>query len=240
MTLTDREHRLAFITLDLQDRDMTYYDLTIDKYLQIKEALENAEDDLNTQVTLLSIINECTEDELLDLPLGEYHKKVGDLAFLSESPQPRPNCPKTINIDGEVYETVRDVKKFTAGQYIDYVTLIKNEDFYATIPNILACFFIPKGKDYGKDYDIMEVAKKIRYNVSIGLAMDVCFFFQMKSIRSINSMLDYLVLSTKIKMRKADKETKEKLKIAVTKIQQLKDSFNAGLGSIPLMRSRKP
>ena len=187
MTLSGKEHRLAFITLDLQDRDMTYYDLTIDKYLQIKEALENAEDDLNTQVTLLSIINECTEDELLDLPLGEYHKKVGDLAFLSESPQPRPNCPKTIKIDGEVYETVRDVKKFTAGQYIDYVTLIKNEDFYATIPNILACFFIPKGKDYGKDYDIMEVAKKIRYNVSIGLAMDVCFFFS-NEINSFNQL----------------------------------------------------
>ena len=157
---------------------MTFYDLTIDKYLQIKEALENAEDELNTQVTLLSIINECTEDELLDLPLPEYHKKAADLAFLSQPLNPRPNCPKTITIDKEVYEAVRDVKQFTAGQYIDYNTLIKSEDFYQVLPNILACFFIPKGKDYGKDYDIMEVAKKIRYNVSIGLAMDVCFFFK--------------------------------------------------------------
>jgi hypothetical protein len=213
---------------------MTYYDLTIDKYLQIKEALENAEDDLNTQVTLLSIINECTEDELLDLPLPEYHKKVEDLAFLSEPINPRPNCPKTITIDKEVFESVRDVKKFTAGQYIDYNSLIKSEDFYQVLPNILACFFIPKGKDYGKDYDIMEVAKKIRYNVSIGLAMDVCFFFQKKSIHSINRMLDYLVLTTKIQMRKSNKETKEKLKIAVEKIQQLRDSFNAGLGSTTL------
>ena len=211
---------------------MTYYDLTIDKYLQIKEALENAEDDLNTQVTLLSIINECTEDELLDLPLPEYHKKVADLAFLSDPLKPRPNCPKTITIDKEVYEAVRDVKKFTAGQYIDYNSLIKSDDFYQVLPNILACFFIPKGKDYGKDYDIMEVAKKIRYNVSIGLAMDVCFFFQKKSIHSINRMLDYLVLTTKIQMRKADKETKEKLKTALEKIQQLKASFNDGAGSM--------
>lgn len=211
---------------------MTYYDLSIDKYLQIKDALENAEDDLNTQVTLLSIINECTEDELLDLPLPEYHKKVADLAFLSEPLKPRANCPKTITIDKEVYEAVRDVKKFTAGQYIDYNSLIKSDDFYQVLPNILACFFIPKGKDYGRDYDIMEVAKKIRYNVSIGLAMDVCFFFQMKSIHSINRMLDYLVLTTKIQMRKADKETKEKLKTALEKIQQLKASFNDGAGSM--------
>jgi hypothetical protein len=211
---------------------MTYYDLSIDKYLQIKEALENAEDDLNTQVTLLSIINECTEDELLDLPLPEYHKKVADLAFLSSPLKPRPNCPKTITIDKEVYEAVRDVKKFTAGQYIDYNSLIKSDDFYQVLPNILACFFIPKGKDYGKDYDIMEVAKKIRYNVSIGLAMDVCFFFQKKSIHSINRMLDYLALTTKIQMRKSDKETREKLKTALEKIQQLKDSFNAGAGSM--------
>ena len=218
---------------------MTYYDLTIDKYLQIKEALENAEDDLNTQVTLLSIINECTEDELLDLPLPEYHKKVADLAFLSEPLNPRPNCPKTITIDKEVFESVRDVKQFTAGQYIDYNSLIKSEDFYSVLPNILACFFIPKGKDYGKDYDIMEVAKKIRYNVSIGLAMDVCFFFQMKSIRSINRMLDYLVLTTKIQMRKASKETRTKLKTALEKIQQLRDSFNAGVGGTMWMRYRK-
>ena len=218
---------------------MTYYDLTIDKYLQIKDALENAEDDLNTQVTLLSIINECTEDELLDLPLAEYHKKVADLAFLSEPLSPRPNCPKTITIDKEVFESVRDVKQFTAGQYIDYNSLIKSEDFYQVLPNILACFFIPKGKDYGKDYDIMEVAKKIRYNVSIGLAMDVCFFFQMRSIRSINRMLDSLVLMTKIQMRRASKETRPKMKIALEKIQQLRDSFKDGVGGTMWMRSRK-
>ena len=218
---------------------MTYYDLTIDKYLQIKEALENIEDELNAQVTLLSILNECTADDLLDLPLAEYHKKVADLAFLSEPLKPKPNCPKTITIDEEVYEVVRDVKQFTAGQYIDYNTLIKSEDFYSVIPNILACFFIPKGKDYGKDYDIMEVAKKIRYNVSIGLAMDVCFFFQMRSIRSINRMLDSLVLMTKIQMRKANKETKPKMKIALEKIQQLRDSFNAGVGGTTWIRSLK-
>lgn len=215
---------------------MTYYDLSIDKYLQIKEALENAEDDLNTQVALLSIINECTEDELLDLPLDDYKKKVEDLDFLSTPIDPKPRCPKTITIDKEVYESVRDVKQFTAGQYIDYNSLIKNEDFYSVLPNILACFFIPKGKGYGKDYDIMEVAKKIRYNVSIGLAMDVCFFFQMKSIRSINNMLDSLVLTTKIQMRKASKETKPKMKIALEKIQQLRDSFNDGIGGTMWMR----
>lgn len=218
---------------------MTYYDLTIDKYLQIKEALENIEDELNAQVTLLSILNECTEDDLLDLPLTEYHKKVADLAFLSEPLNPKPNCPKTITIDKEIYEVVRDVKQFTAGQYIDYNTLIKSEDFYSVIPNILACFFIPKGKDYGKDYDIMEVANKIRYNVSIGLAMDVCFFFQMRSIRSINRMLDSLVLMTKIQMRKANKETKPKMKIALEKIQQLRDSFNDGVGGTTWIRSLK-
>jgi hypothetical protein len=216
---------------------MTYYDLSIDKYLQIKEALENAEDDLNTQVTLLSIINECTEDELLDLPLDNYKKKVEDLDFLSTPIDPKPRCPKTITIDKEVFESVRDVKQFTAGQYIDYNSLIKNENFYQVLPNILACFFIPKGKDYGKGYDIMEVAKKIRYNVSIGLAMDVCFFFQMKSIASINRMLDSLVLTTKIQMRKEKKkETKEKMKIALEKIQQLRDSFNDGIGGTMWMR----
>lgn len=218
---------------------MTYYDLTIDKYLQIKEVLENATDDLSTQVELLAVLEECTEDELLDMPLDEFKRKLGDLVFLSEPVEPKPRCPKTITIEGQTYEAVRDIKQFTAGQYIDYQNLIKSEDFYSILPNLLACFFIPKGKDYGKDYDIMEVVKKIRNNVSIGFALDVCFFFQMQSINSINRMLDYLVLTTKIQMRKASKETKPKMKKAVEKIQELKDSFNAGLGSTILMRYRK-
>lgn len=218
---------------------MTYYDLTIDKYLQIKEVLSDIEDELNTQVALLCVLNECSEDDILDLPINEYKKKVSELSFLSQPLVPTARCPKTITIEGQVYEAVRDVKKFTAGEYIDYQNLIKSEDFYSVIPNILACFFIPKGKDYGKDYDIMEVAEKIRHNVSIGLAMDVCFFFQMQSINSINRMLDYLVLTTKIQMRKASKETKPKMKKAVEKIQELRDSFNAGLGSTTLMRYLK-
>lgn len=212
---------------------MTYYELTIDKYLQIKEILETHNgDDLEIQVALLSVLNECGEDELLDLPLSEYQKKVEELSFLSAPLEPKPRCPKTITIDKEVYEVVREVKHFTAGEYIDYQNLIKSDDFYSVLPNILACFFIPKGKSYGRDYDIMEVAEKIRYNVSIGLAMDVCFFFQKQSIHSINRMLDYLVLMTKIQMRKSNKETKGKLKEAVMKLEQLKASFNDGVGSI--------
>lgn len=211
---------------------MTYYDLTIDKFLQIQEILMNMEDDLDVQVSLLAVLNECGEEDILDLPLDEYHNKVRELVFLSEPPKPSAKCPKSITIDGEVYEVVRDVKNFTAGEYIDYQTLIKNDDFYSVIPNLLACFFIPKGKTYGKGYDIMEVANKIRYNVSIGLALDVCFFFRKKSLSSINRMLDYLVLTMKIEMRKVKNEkTKMKMMEAKEKLEQLRDSFNAGLGS---------
>ena len=219
---------------------MTYYDLTIDKYLDIKEVLENGTDDLSTQVALLAVLNECTEDDLLDMPLDEYKRKLVDLNFLSQPLNPKPQCPKTITIGKEVFESVRDVKQFTAGQYIDYQNLIKSDDFYSVIPNLLACFFIPKGKDYGRDYDIMEVAEKIKKNISIGLALDVCFFFQMQSIRSINSMLDSLVLMTKMQIFKTkDKETRRKLKMAVEKIRELKDSFNAGVGSTILTQYRK-
>lgn len=219
---------------------MTYYDLTIDKYLEIKEVLENATDDLSTEVSLLAVLNECTEDDLLDLPIEEFKRKVADLNFLSQPLNPKPQCPKTITIGKEVFESVRDVKQFTAGQYIDYQNLIKSEDFYSIIPNLLACFFIPKGKDYGKDYDIMEVAEKIKKNISIGFALDVCFFFQMQSIRSINRTLDYLVLMTKVQIFKAkNKETKMKLKTAVEKMEALKGSFNAGLGSTTLTQYRK-
>ena len=174
---------------------MTYYDLTIDKYLQIKEILtEHTGDDLEIQAAILAVLNECTEDELLDLPLSDYQKKVADLTFLSEPLDPKPRCPKTITIAGVEYEVVRDVKRFTAGEYIDYQNLVKSDDFYSVIPNILACFFIPKGKNYGRDYDILEVAEKIKNNVSIGLAMDVCFFFQKKLLIHLIFLFRFLII----------------------------------------------
>lgn len=211
---------------------MTYYDLTIDKYLQIREVLENAEDELDVQVAMLSIINECGEEELLDLPLNDYKKKVRDLAFLYEPIEPKPQCPKSITIDKEVYEVTRNIKQLTAGQYIDYNNLLKSEDFYGVIANILAVFFVPKGKTYGRDYDIMEVAEKIKTNLSIGFAVDVCFFFQQQSMNSIKRTLDSLALVTKIQMRKTkDKEMRMKMKEALEKIQELTDSLENGLGS---------
>ena len=164
---------------------MTYYDLTIEKYQRMMEALEETGDELAAQATLLAILDDCPVDDILDLPLSAYKAKAAGLSFLGEPLNPKPVCPKTLAIGKEVFEAVRDVRKFTAGQYIDYNTLIKSEDFNQVIHNVLACFFVPKGKDYGKDYDIMEVAEKIRRNVSIGFAMDVCFFFS-KEVNSFN------------------------------------------------------
>lgn len=213
---------------------MTYYDLTIDKYLQLREVLSDAErDDLEIQAEMIAVMNECGVDDILDLPLDEYKKKVRDIDFLLEPPAPSPKCPKTITIDGEVFEATREVKKFTAGQYIDFQNLIQSEDIYTVLPNILACFFTPKGKAYGKDYDIMEVADKIRNNVSVGLAMDVSFFFLKQSRRLINRTLDSLVLMTKMEMRKTkNKEMKEKMKEAIVKLEEMKASLSGGIGSI--------
>lgn len=213
---------------------MTYYDLTIDKYLQIKNILEDKYDeDLLQQCAMLAVINECTVEQMLNLPLSEYADKAKDLEFLTEKLEGKPNCPKYITIDKQRYNAVQDVRKFTAGQYIDYNSLLKNKDFYSVIPNLLATFFVPEGKNYGEGYDIMELAEKIKYNMSIGFAVDVCFFFRRQSLRLIISTLDSLVLTTKIKrMTIKDKEIKTKMTEVIAKLQELKDSLISGVLSI--------
>ena len=81
--------------------------------------------------------------------------------------------------------------------------------------------------DYLGEYNPMEK------NISIGFALDVCFFFQQQSLRSIKRTLDSLVLMTKIQMFKTkNKETKSKMKEALEKIQELRDSLSAGAGGI--------
>lgn len=211
---------------------MTYYDITIDKYLKIKDILQEHNNDyFEVQVQLISVLNDLTEDEVLDLPLDKYKAFVAELDVLTQNLTSTRRCPKSLTIAGKKYDVVRDVKYFTAGQYIDYQNLISNKDIYQVLANILAVFIIPEGKKYGQDYDIMEVVDVIKHNMTIGDAYDMAGFFLKKSERSILNTLNYLeAMTTLMQWRTKDKGTKEKLKEARKQLQEYRASFKNGLG----------
>lgn len=196
----------------------SYKDLTIKKYQEIRDILENDGGELNIQASIIACLCDMDVDSVYELNLTKYHELANNTAFLMNKPVIDGKVPSKIIINGKEYVLTTKVNKLTAGQYIDYQTLtaMPNQEKY--LANILACFIVPKGCKYGEGYDTDELVNWITNNMSIQDAMNICFFFRKKYLKSIKLTLTYLELQMRMmKWKMKTEETKEKMK-EVTKL----------------------
>ena len=204
---------------------MTYKDIKINQYLELCDLLKESDDLdlLSIQVKEISIVFGISEDEVLNLPLPDYQKKVREISFLS---QPLKPCPKKINslvIGDRKFNIIKDVKNMTAGQFVDYNTFIGMNDKKYT-PHILSVFVVPEGKKYG-EYDQDEHIEFLSANLDIQTAYDICFFFLHKLQNLLKAMELYLGWEIK----------KNRKKIPMEKMQEIQsqlDSLRNGIGYI--------
>ena len=205
-----------------------YKDLTLEKYLQLRDIDITELEPLDIQAQMIAILSDMTEDEVLDLSLPEYQRLVGEMLFLNEEPVPIKTIPKELTIGGRKYSVLKNAREMTAGQFIDYQSYIK-DDVEKKLPLLLTCFIIPKGKKYGQ-YDIAEVIDDMRM-LPIETVLGLAAFFLRQSQRLISNTLTYLDWSVRRMERKEKKtETREKMKEAREKIRLLQDLVNDGDG----------
>lgn len=208
----------------------SYKELPINKYLELKALLDEEYEALDLQVKLVAILDDKTEDEILNMNINDYHALVQKTEFLMNKPEPVKRIPNSIVINGKKYVITKDVSKFTTAQYIDYQTLTAKEDREKFMSFILACFFIPEGHKYNDGYLVDDVAREIGEFVSIQDAINVCFFFQRKYLNLINDSLIYLDWKTKRMMRKTkNNQEKEMLMAARAKMQELRGLVQNGV-----------
>ena len=197
---------------------MTYNELPINKYLKLKEVATEGRGLVETQVAFISIVYDIAEEEVWDMPLDDYQRKVAGIQFLLIPPTIEGKVGKTITIGDTEYEVAVDGDKMIAGQYIDYQTYRqKNDDKY--LVNMLACFLIPKGKKYCEGYFIDEVIKEIGEKMDIITALNLLDVVKKKSLKSMKHTLYCLLVMT----RKI--QDKEKRKKARTEIRTLISSL---------------
>ena len=205
-----------------------YKDLTLEKYLQLRDIDITELEPLDIQAQMIAILSDMTEDEVLDLSLPEYQRLVGEMLFLNEEPVPIKTIPKELTINGRKYSVLKNAREMTAGQFIDYQSYIK-DDVEKKLPLLLTCFIIPRGKKYGQ-YDIAEVIDDMRM-LPIETVLGLAAFFLRQSQRLISNTLTYLDWSVRRMERKEKKtETREKMKEAREKIRLLQDLVNDGDG----------
>lgn len=207
----------------------SYSELPVDRYLEIRDLINEECEPLDLQVKLVSILDGRSEEDVLNMNINDYHELVQQSGFLVELPKPSKSIPNKITINGKKYQLQKDVSKFTTAQYIDYQTMTAREDREKILPYILSCFIVPEGKRYNDGYDIAEVIKDIGAHLSVQDAVNICFFFQQKYLRLLDDTLIYLGWKTKRMMRKTkDETTKTKLKEAMERMKELRSLVQSG------------
>lgn len=208
----------------------SYDKLPIGLYLQLCDADERAADDLERMTERVALLSGMSEQDVLNLELPEFQKRCEVSRFL-ERDAPTGKLADKYSIGDFVLIPCRDMRKMTAGQYIDYQAYCKQKDVH--IVDILSCFLVPKGMKYNDGYDIEGVKTAISDNLSV-VEVNALFSFFVASLLSLTQASLSCSERAAMKMKDSPKKT-EILKELAT----VRDSLRNGAGFDSLTWSRK-
>ena len=172
-----------------------YDRLTLGQYMEIQEISRNESlEDIDRQVQIISILTGVAEDEILHLPIPEYKELVARSAF------------KKYILGGWELIPVRDFRKLETCQYIDFQSYAPDLDKY--LVEFLSVILVPKGHRYNEGYDILELQKAIREEMSVSDGVSLAGFFLTLCRRSIQDSLNY---SRREAMKVKDRRKREEI-----------------------------
>ena len=206
-----------------KEKDLFSWDnITIDMYYDIVDILNDEEaDDITKNVRLIALILDKDESEVWDMDMTKVGDYVSRLKFLNKFDI--PSHPKMkINLPGYNLEVMKDVTKISVAQYVDYQSFV-GRPFRESMPEILSIFLIPEGKTYNTGYDIIDLQKVIRNNLSFRVAEGLLgFFLRRYSELLIRSLRYYrkairkeMNQERKMEMEKTIEQIREKIEVLI-------------------------
>lgn len=183
----------------------SYKELPLGKWEEIYK-LKNEEDNELSQIKLLSILSDMTENEILDLPLNEF-KSLNNLSIFLLEPPLKKQVETEYLLGENIYEVISNPNDLIVSQFIDYQTFVKDVDKY--LVELIGVFLVPKGKKYNTDYDIRDAHEDIRKYLSIEDAISLSAFFLLLSQTWLETMETYLIKKAKKTLRRRKKKEKK-------------------------------
>lgn len=190
-------------------------DVTINEYFDLCERMEETEQ-LENQDYLRAVIrvafaNGLPEEEVWNLSINQFRNYQVEALWMDTFDIAENVKFKTINIDGASYTVDTNLQNFTVAQYIDFQTFYKKfKSDKRVMGNLLACFIIPKGKQYADGYDIQNVVRTINEHLDIMTANEILFFFLKSYLISIRVTANYFNWM----MKRVKRKVKDKAKMA--------------------------
>lgn len=202
--------------------------ITIEKYYELQDILnDEVDDDITKNVKMVALITDKDESEIWNMDLTEAGEYISKLTFLNKFDIPdNPNMK--FNLPGYQLKVMKDVTKINVAQYVDFQNFIKMP-LREGMEKILSIFLIPEECKYNEGYDIIDLQKVIRENMSFRVAEGLLSFFLTRYGRSLVHSLTYCKHQMK-KMK--DKKMMEKLEKTQKDLQQKLDSLMHLTGSI--------
>lgn len=182
-----------------------YNTLPLGDYLDIVAISDDDTREANDKnLAILSILTGQSEDDLLNLLIGEFSLLMQKAAFLSE-PLPRKDKPeKSYHLGTFTLDVMADVAKMTAGQYIDFQTFAASND----IAGMLSTILVPHGHTYGDGYDPADVRVAILAQLPIVDANSLAAFF----LKRCELLIKGLRIFSAWQQRKATRKMKKMMK----------------------------
>jgi len=201
-----------------------YRDLPLGKYEEIVALCNEEMTDVDRKVAILSVLTGLTEDEVLHLPLATFTEYSAKARFIEQECPDNliPGVARSYPIGEFVLLPVTDIRKITAAQYIDFQNFAKERDTKTV--ELLSCLLIPRGCDYNEGYDVLDVHKAIREEMSVAEALALLAFFFKGWLQSVRS-----TLSSSGRMVKKIKNTEVRKELTM-KMEELLLSINDGGG----------
>ena len=194
-----------------------YRDLPIGMYLDICE-IDRREDieELHKQVQILSLLTGEAEEDIYNLPLEEYKVLAAKSNYLRNPYEGEILMAKSYKVGTFNLIPVEDFRKITTAQYIDFQTFSKEGE--KRVVELLSTMLIPKGSKYNQGYDVIEVQKAIKEELSVADALTLFAFFFVQYRQLIK---DSLISCREEAMKIPDKEKRMQTLRAIQKQEDL-------------------
>lgn len=187
-----------------------YNDLPIGKYMEILSIQSDESCSvIDREVATLSILSDMDELDILHLPIGDFKELARKAEFLKVEDRSRKKIEKIYNVGGMKLIPLTDYRNMITAQYYDFQTYAPEVE--KRMPEFLSVFMVPKDHRYVEDYDILDVQKAIRDNLSVSDCLTLCAFFLTLCKESIADIQNYCMEAAKNLPKEQRKKVREKV-----------------------------